>query len=124
MSKTNSSLVFVYNADSTLASAAGNFLTRIFAPDNYSCNLCKVTYGPVKMKLPWEKFLDTLLNEKIFLHRDEFKEQYPKYNNMPLPVIFIKLSGNLEVLISAEEINNIKHWEELKTLLVSRLKDD
>lgn len=115
-------IVFVYNADSTLAGAAGDFVTRIFSPKNYSCNLCMVTYGSFKMKTPWKKFLETIPNEKVFLHRDEFFKAYPRYKKASLPAVFIKKDNALEVLISTKEINAIKNWKELKILLISKLE--
>lgn len=116
-------LIFVYNADSSLGAAAMDFVTRIFAPDNYSCNLCMVTYGPINMRTPWSIFLDTLPNKKTFLHRDEFYKQYPKEKHVTLPVILINTSGTLNVLVSTKEINNIHNVEKLKQLLIGKLQN-
>lgn len=114
-------LIFVYNADSTLAAAAGDFVTRIFAPQNYSCDLCMVTYGPLTMRSPWKEFLDTVPNKKTFLHRDEFKKQYPRFAGEPLPAVFTARGGALQTLITAEEIHGVKDWRDLKALLLSSL---
>ena len=117
----NNTLVFVYNADSTLKAAAIDFVTRFVAPNKYSCNLCMVTYGPVREKQPWRKFLDTLPNKKVFLHRDEFLKKYPEHKNIKLPVIFTDFSGKLEVLVEAQEINQVKDAEGLIKLLTKKL---
>ena len=117
-------LTFVYNADSTLKAAAGDFITRIVAPSKYPCNLCMVTYGALSMKSPWQKFLNTLPNEKIFLHRDEFHKKYPQYKDIVLPVILTGPSHDLKVFIDAEEIDGIKNTEELKKLLAERLESN
>jgi len=116
-------LVFVYNADSTLRAAAEDFITRIVAPDTYACNLCMITYGSVSMKTPWRAFLDSLPNEKIFLHRDEFHKKYPHYADSVLPAIFLSDSDSgLNILMSADEINGVADMEALKKLLTEKLK--
>lgn len=122
--KNNNTLVFVYNADSTLKSAAIDFVTRFTTPDKYSCNLCMVTHGPIFEKKSWRKFLKTIPNEKIFLHKDEFVERYPEHKNMKLPVILADLDDTLQTLVSAEEINKIQGTEELKKLIIEKLHDE
>lgn len=114
-------LIFVYNADSTLKAAAEDFITRIIAPSKYSCNLCMVTHGTMAMKSPWKAFLDTLPNEKEFLHRDEFYEKYPEHKDMALPSILTGANGNFEILINAEEIDGVKDMGELKNILIEKL---
>lgn len=114
-------LIFVYNADQSLVAAARDFVTRILAPENYSCNLCMVTYGPLTIRHPWSAFLDTLHHKKTFLHRDEFRKQYLAYAGTPLPAVFAASQSGLKVLLGADEINRVKHWEELKKLLLSKL---
>lgn len=114
-------LVFVYNADATLAAAASDFATRLFAPEKYACNLCMVTYGPLTMKSPWKEFLETFPHKKTFLHRDEFKERYPARTDTPLPVIFAVSGENFDVVLNAEEINRAKNWQELKEALLVKL---
>lgn len=114
-------LVFVYNADATIASAARDFAARLFASEKYSCNLCMVTYGPLTIRSPWKEFLDTLPNEKTFLHRDEFRKQYPAYSGTLLPAVFAARGGNLSPLLDAKDINGVKDWRGLKELLLAEL---
>ncbi|MCH7883320.1 hypothetical protein IIA95_02815 [Patescibacteria group bacterium] len=120
----NDTLVFVYSSDATLKAAAVDFVTRLVAPDKYSCNLCMVTYGPVFQKQSWREFLDTLPNKKIFLHRDEFLKQYPEYRNVKLPAILTGSEGKLETFVSAEEINKIEDLEGLKKLITEKLHNE
>jgi len=115
-------LTFVYNADSTLIAAAEDFITRIVAPGTYACNLCMITYGPVSMRTPWRAFLDSLPNEKIFLHRDEFHKKYPNSINIALPAVLADSAGDFEVVVSADEINNVTDAEALKKLLMEKLR--
>lgn len=116
-------LVFVYNADSGLFSAATDFIKRIATPDKYECNLCMVTYGSVKMKSPWKDYLETIPNKKYFLHRDEFLKKFPEYSTIPLPVIFVQNDSNLDVLVSAEEINSTKNLPSMKKLLQDKIQN-
>ena len=53
------SLVFVYNADSGTFNTLKDILTRIVTPNNYSCRLCGLTYGAIGMKSKWRQFLDS-----------------------------------------------------------------
>jgi len=110
-------LVFVYNADSGLFSSATDFIKKLATPDEYDCNLCMVTHGSLKMKSPWKDYLDTIPNKKLFLHRNEFLKDFPKNNNIDLPVILAQNNDDINILVHAEEINAVKTLEEMKTLL-------
>ena len=115
-------LVFVYNADSDLFSQMKNFFTKIVSPKKYQCNLCAITYGPISMKDTWKNFLDTLPQEKIFLHKDEFQIKYPKHKDVVLPAIFIEDNSELVTLISSNEINAQKNFSQLEELIKDRLQ--
>ena len=117
-------LIFVYNSDATIKAAVTDFVTRFVAPDKYSCNLCKVTYGMVFKKQSWQEFLDTLTNKKIFFHRDEFFKKYSKYREVKLPAIFVDFDEKLETLVSAEEINKVEDLEGLKKLITEKLHNE
>ena len=101
----NKKILFVYNADSNPFSMIKDMVTKVIAPKSYQCNLCAITYGPVSMKNEWKKFLDTLPQEKVFLHKDEFQTKYPKQKDTTLPVVFIDTDNELKILISSDEIN-------------------
>ena len=120
----NNTLIFVYNSDATIKAAVTDFVTRFVAPDKYSCNLCKVTYGMVFKKQSWQEFLDTLPNRKIFFHRDEFFKKYSKYREVKLPAIFVDFDEKLETLVSAEEINKVEDLEGLKKLITEKLHNE
>ena len=115
-------LIFVYNADSGLFSAATDFVKKIVAPDSYQCQLCRLTYGAISMKNPWKDYLETIANKKRFLHRDEFIDEFPEYSATALPVIFVSDNSQLTVLVSAEEINGAKDLVSLKRLLQAKLE--
>lgn len=116
-----STLIFVYNADSHFVNATIDFVTKIFVPKLYSCNLCKVTYGPAQMRSGWKDYLDTLPYEKRFLHRDEFRSEFPNHAHVALPAIFQQTSENLTLLIDSKTLDTIQNWEDLKNILKEKL---
>ena len=118
----NDTLLFVYNADSTFFAQVSDFARKIVAPQTYRCNLCMITYGLFEMKGEWKEFLDTLPQQKIFLHKDEFTKKYQSYAKIQLPAIFVIPNGIVNELISAQEINYEKSAAELKELLLLKLK--
>lgn len=115
-------LIFVYNADSDTLSMIKDMITKVVAPKSYQCNLCAITYGPLSMKDRWRKFLDTLPQEKIFLHKDEFQTKYPKQKDTTLPAIFIEDNDELITLVSSSEINVQNNLSQLEGLIKGRLK--
>ena len=81
-----------------------------------------ITYGPFEIKGEWKKFLDTLSQRKVFLHRDEFIKKYPKQTKISLPAIFAISDGNVNELVSTQEINQEKDIAGLKELLLSKIR--
>ena len=115
-------IIFVYNADSSVFAQVSDAVKKIAAPDTYQCNLCRITYGAVSMKDEWKAFLDTLPFEKEFLHRDEFGKKYPELKSTKLPTIFISQNNTLSPLVSADDINMQKNIKNLKGLLMGRVR--
>ncbi len=118
----NKKILFVYNADSDTFSQIKDLVTKVVAPKKYQCNLCAVTYGPIKIKNEWKTFLDNLPQEKVFMHRDEFRTIYPDKADVPLPVILSEENNTLNIIISADEINQQKTLSDLERLVKGRLK--
>lgn len=73
------------------------------------------------MVLPWKKFLDTVSAQKVFLHRNEFREQYP-YQAILYPAILWEEKGIVQILLAAAEINASDSLESLIAKLVAKLK--
>lgn len=121
MDTIQTTILFVYNADSSIFSQVSDAVQKIISPSSYECNLCMVTYGTVSMKDEWKKYLDTLPFVKEFLHRDEFQEHYPELANTKLPAIFLVRNNIPSLLISAEDINMQKSVDDLMKLLNDRL---
>jgi hypothetical protein len=108
-------LLFVYNADSTPIAKFTDLLIKLFAPKKYSCNLCLVTYGMLHMKRAWKVFIDQLLYDVRFLHRDEFRDRYS--GDFELPAAFMVENGVLVPFITAREMNEVGSVGELIELV-------
>lgn len=106
-------LIFVYNSDGTIASLIKDTVHKVASPKTYPCNLCKITYPGVTMQEDWQKFIDSLPDKPIFLHRDEFRKQCPSKANVPLPAVFTENPAGLDVLVSHTEINKAKSVQDL-----------
>ena len=106
-------LIFVYNSDGTVASFIKDTTHKLVSPETYPCNLCRLTYPLASMKGEWRKFIESLPHEVIFLHRDEFRKQYPDQKNVQLPAVFRVDPSAIQILISHNEINKAKNLSEL-----------
>ena len=68
------------------------------------------------MNKKWRDFIAHLPMEMVFLHHDEFVEQYPMMNETPLPCLLRERSHSskaLEVLMDADTMNQQKTLEQL-----------
>lgn len=115
-------LIFVYNADSGLLNALKDTAHKIVAPNTYACNLCRVTFGPLSMKDEWRAYVEALPHDIEFLHRDEFKERFPKQTDAKLPALFIVENEQTKLCLSADDINKVKGVHELIERVDAALK--
>lgn len=122
INRTNQPLVFVYNANSGLFNALGDMSHKLFSPATYQCHLCALTYSTFGMRQSWKQFLETLDRPLEFLHADELKELYG-ISNVPLPAVFLKEERRLKPLVNAAEINECRTIDDLKHLLIKRVRD-
>jgi len=106
-------LIFVYNSDGTVASLIKDTAHKLVSPETYPCNLSRLTYPLASMKGEWRKFIESLPREVIFLHRDEFRKQYPDQKNVQLPAVFRADAPEPQLLISHIEINKANNLSEL-----------
>ena len=95
----------VYNESSGLFDAVSGWTHKLLSPSTYRCALCKVTFGLTGMLVPWKSYIELLPFPVTFLHRDEFREQFPSHVLVPLPLILAEISGRTEILLSAADIN-------------------
>jgi hypothetical protein len=112
-------LLFVYNADSSPIAQFTDLFIKLFAPKKYSCNLCLVTYGMLRMKRTWKVFVDQLPHDVRFLHRGEFRDRYG--DDSDLPAAFIVGNDELVPFITAREINGVRSVGELIELVKQKL---
>jgi hypothetical protein len=76
-------LVFVYNADAGLASAALDWLHKIVSPRTYACSLCGVSYGHLGMRPEWREFIGTLDMPVRFAYRDRWATETAEAGDPP-----------------------------------------
>jgi len=114
-------LIFIYNAKSGLLAGLSDIVIKTIMPSQYQCNLCKITYGPLSMKEEWAQFLETLPQEKVFLHKDELVNTYKELINYSLPAIFLQHNNQFSLLIPQDKLNSLKSLLELQEALKSAL---
>ena len=100
-------LVFVYNADGGKWNAAKDTLHKMFSPKTYPCSLCAITYGYFSIEPLWAEFIESLPIAPLFLHKDEWKQQFPGNDNA-LPAVFIILNNKPTEIISATQLNEMQ----------------
>ncbi len=122
MGSSESTLIFVYNADSGLISAFADGISKIISPQTYQCRLCRLTFGTALMKTPWREFIESLGVPVEFFHRDEFTEKYA-YEGARFPSAYMKRGDELSVFISQEEMDALGTLEKLMELVRRRLDE-
>ncbi len=115
-------LFLVYNADGGPISAIGDFVHKLVFPATYPCSLCGLTYGPLRMRRAWRRFLDSLGLPVLFLYRDEFRRTLDA-RNLPLPAILLGgEEGPPEVLVSAADLKALPDLDALIAMVGARLR--
>lgn len=122
MIKNERKLVFVYNADSGVISLVKDFWKKILRPTSYECNLCMQTFGAFSMKKDWKSFINNLNINTEFLHRDEFEQNYD-VKDAKYPSAYIYDDGQLNLLISEDEMNAIRSLDEMEVLVLGKIKN-
>jgi hypothetical protein len=120
---TDDGLVFVYNADSGLFNTMADAAHKVFSPDTYSCNLCRVTYGWFTERGAWRDFIAALELPCTFLHRDELRARYPGLD-LALPAVLRVTDGVPAVCIDAAALNACADVESLMALVRERCVAD
>ncbi len=106
-------MIFVYNSDGTIGSLIKDTAHKIVSPKTYPCNLCRITYPGVTMQEEWEKFITSLPQDVVFLHRDEFQKHYPNQRGVRLPAAFVEDAAGPKLLIPHTEINKAQSVHDL-----------
>jgi len=114
-------LIFVYNANSNLFDVVADFVHKRISPSTYNCSLCSLTHGNFSMKKEWKSFIKALPVSSLFLHKDEFLKQYKVAHQFP--AVFLLKSQMIKEIISRQEIESCQTVDEMKTLVVLKLKE-
>src|SRR6266571_8510710 len=117
-----SSLIFVYAVDGGLFNGITHYAHKIISPSTYPCNLCAVTNSMLGTKREWANFIRELGITTEFLHRDEFKEAYPKAEQNSFPAVFRSGDDELQILVTSSEINECNDLSALISLVGDRVK--
>ena len=103
--------MLVYNADSGSLNALLDSAHKLLNPSTYQCKLCELTYGLVNEKKAWKAFRETSPEEMVFLHRDEFEQQYAQRFDYPFvarvnekDLLLLLSSGDLKAISTTEEL--------------------
>ena len=116
-----STLVFVYNADSGLFNTMTDIAHKMLSPSTYSCNLCAITHGLLSEKKEWRAFIEQLGVPVEFLHRDEFEQQYGS-DKTRYPAVLTRDGDSLEVLLTPEQIKRCTDIPSLCRLISQSVK--
>ncbi len=114
-------IILVYNAWGGIYPGLVDFVHKEFFPKSYPCNLCYQTFGTFSMKKEWKHYLEGLPYKKRELHKDNFQRLY-KPENLALPVILVTDGSNVQVLASAEELNQQRSLEALIEVVNYKLR--
>ena len=104
-------LIFVYNANSGMLSAAFHVAHKIISPSTYACNLCALTYGTFTERDTWKKFREESDTELVFYHKDEFENEFKK--QFTYPIVLKEENGELTEYLSTDKINAFSDVEDL-----------
>ena len=115
-------LIFVYNAGSGFFNVASDMAHKIFSPSTYPCSLCDLTYGIFKIRPEWEDFIQHSPLPFEFLHKDEFHHAYSSGREFRLPVVLTEMNGDLQTLLSAQELNALQSVAGLKEQILQRVE--
>lgn len=116
-------LIFVYNANSGARNAILDSMHKVFSPSTYDCKLCDITFGVMTENKTWKKFRQESKHQMVFLHKDEFGKKYAsKFGyKFDFPIVLIEGEKGLEILISTEELNQLKTAHALVRLVKKRV---
>ena len=113
-----SSILFVYNADSGLFNLVADIGHKIFSPSTFSCDLCQLTHGVFKEREAWKSFIETLNLPVEFLHRDEFIKA--GLFSDTLPAIFYRQGNELSMIFDRDKLASLSDVDDL----IAALRDE
>ncbi|MCH2228882.1 MAG: hypothetical protein MK105_00960 [Crocinitomicaceae bacterium] len=116
----NFEVLFVYNAEKQVVSAAFGFLHKLFSPDTYPCELCLITHSGFGERKSWAKLKAESGLDLCFMYRSEFELRFNQ--NIELPAVFVLIENVPITIMSKSELARLKEPEELIHLLNLKLQ--
>jgi hypothetical protein len=116
-----SRLYGIYHANGGLVGE----LTYIFGKYRKAmhCSLCDITHGKISIKASWNKLTKKLLVPFDLLHLNERTEDLVLISENKTPCVIAKIDGELQILISSQELNICKKSvDKFEQLLEEKLK--
>lgn len=108
-------LIFVYNANSGTLNTLLDIGHKLLSPSTYNCQLCSLTHGALAEKKQWKEFRESFPHDLIFLHKDEFEEEYQQ--SFIYPVVLEDVEGEIKERIAYTTFADLNELEELISLL-------
>lgn len=106
-----STLIFVYNANTDPVSAIVDYAHKVFKPSTYKCELCTLTHHNLGERSAWKKFKEHATVEMEFMYIRGFEA---KFNlQYDYPVIIEKVGDDFVQLMGKKELQEIKSVEAL-----------
>jgi hypothetical protein len=112
-------LVFVNNFDSGVLPTVKDFAGREPSRGTDGCKLYLLTTSPVGTKKEWKRFIRELAIPARFVSRNEFSSEFGT-GTTSFPAILIQNGKDLEIVVTAGEINQCTTLVDLINLVRSR----
>lgn len=97
-------LIIVYKAKSGTLNKSLDYLHKMFSPETYSCDLCRITHGNFGAKKEWTQLLNKLNMKVAYFYCDNLPKEIAE---MECPSILVRENAQLDSLISAVELKEI-----------------
>ncbi len=118
---TANELFLVYNARTGIYPGLVDFVHKEFFPKSYPCNLCYQTFGTFSMKKEWRLFIDSLPYKITELHKENFERRFES-GDIQLPVVLLSDGKQVQIFLSAAELNQYKSLEGLVAAIKKKVK--
>lgn len=103
MKRPDGQLIFVYNANSGKWNGYLDMMHKVFSPKTYPCKLCDITYGVFSINQDWKNFIKKLPADTLFLHKDEWENQFGRKDL--LPSVFLKNYESISTLVDSDSFS-------------------
>jgi hypothetical protein len=114
--------LFIYNSDSNRLPGLKDYTAGTPAAIQVeNCALSAITHTPVGMKKEWKRFVRDLAVPSRFLNRNEFFSEFGQCLTK-FPVVLLQKETELEILVSAEELNRCRTLEDFVSLLEQQIR--